>query len=135
MRKLSNKEIKELEEFGWQIISINPFKIVRDAQFAGGIHTIETEKKAIDELVNSRNLKWINENLQKFIQDHYKRKTRDPERIDKILTKLSIAWKKHPDWRLGQLLTNFMQSPNMDLFYLEDNELEKLMNNHINLSK
>ena len=29
---------------------------------------------------------------------------RNPERIDLILERLKIAWKKYPDMRLGQLL-------------------------------
>jgi hypothetical protein len=54
---------------------------------------------------------------------------RNPERIDLILSELSILWKLHPDWRLCQLLSNaatgldpsFYKEP--DLFYMEDGDL------------
>ena len=33
-------------------------------------------------------------------------KPRDPARIDAIVDLLREAWKKHPDWRLCQLIAN-----------------------------
>jgi len=33
-------------------------------------------------------------------------KPRDPARIDEIIELLTTAWKKHPDWRLCQLISN-----------------------------
>lgn len=49
---------------------------------------------------------------------------RDPERIDRILYMLKRRWKEVPDWRLGQILINLTYADE-DLFYLEDDELEK----------
>ena len=33
-------------------------------------------------------------------------KPRDPARIDEMIELLRTAWKKHPDWRLCQLISN-----------------------------
>lgn len=38
---------------------------------------------------------------------------RNPERIDLILERLKIAWKKYPDMRLGQLLAVCTESSNI----------------------
>lgn len=46
---------------------------------------------------------------------------RDINRIDKILAELAEIWKKYPDLRLGQLLSNVLQDP--ALYYVEDNKL------------
>ena len=50
---------------------------------------------------------------------------RNPDRIDLILSELSILWKLHPDWRLCQLLNNAAEKVGWqnDLFYLEDGDL------------
>jgi hypothetical protein len=37
-------------------------------------------------------------------------KPRDPARIDAIVDLLREAWKKHPDWRLCQLISNCVYS-------------------------
>jgi len=54
---------------------------------------------------------------------------RDPERIDRILKKLKEAWKKNTDLRFCQLLSVAAIAgcgwPENDLFYLEDDDLEK----------
>ena len=46
---------------------------------------------------------------------------RDPERIDKILKEIGDIWHKYPDMRLGQLIGNVLEGPN--LYYVEDNGL------------
>lgn len=38
---------------------------------------------------------------------------RNPERIDLILERLKVAWKKYPDMRLGQLLAVCIESSNI----------------------
>ena len=54
---------------------------------------------------------------------------RDPNRIDIILKKIEEVWKKNPDLRLGQLLTDAANHSgwkgNDDLFYYEDSDLFK----------
>lgn len=58
---------------------------------------------------------------------------RDPDRIARIIKKLWRMWEKHPDWRLGQLVSNLMGPGPHDvirpavIFYLEDNVWEKLL--------
>lgn len=52
-------------------------------------------------------------------------KPRDPDRIDKFLNILSNYWKRVPDWRLGQLLSNL--NIKKDWFYIEDAELEQAL--------
>jgi len=52
---------------------------------------------------------------------------RDPNRIDKYCQRLATMWKKFPDWRFGQLLTNvlgeYYARTKRDLFFPEDEEL------------
>lgn len=47
---------------------------------------------------------------------------RDPKRIPKVLKEIERLWKKVPDWRLGQLLGNFLCWYNRDPFFPEDDE-------------
>ena len=51
---------------------------------------------------------------------------RDPKRIDEFVEVLKECWKKVPDWRFGQLVTNAIGSDPF-LFYCEDDDvLERL---------
>ena len=53
---------------------------------------------------------------------------RDPNRIPVFLTRLQLCWEKVPDWRFGQLIENIKRfSGKSDLFYLEDEDFEKLL--------
>jgi len=59
---------------------------------------------------------------------------RPKERIDRILSKLSIIWNKYPDMRLGQLLENFIYTrgergdkTSVRLFYQEDDTTEDII--------
>lgn len=52
---------------------------------------------------------------------------RDPKRIEKIIPLLEEAWKKNPDWRLGQLISNLLGPGRHDVFYVEDEEWEALL--------
>ena len=47
---------------------------------------------------------------------------RNPERISYVLRELERLWKKHPDWRLGQLVFNIA---GRDPFFIEDYDLVK----------
>lgn len=53
---------------------------------------------------------------------------RDPKRIPQILKRLEKLWEKYPDLRLCQLILNCFPT-NTDLYYLEDKELVKLLEN------
>lgn len=46
---------------------------------------------------------------------------RDASRIPEILKRLEELWKKYPDLRLGQLISNVIQDP--ALYYVEDEQL------------
>ncbi len=52
---------------------------------------------------------------------------RDKKRIKRILKKLEIVWTSCSDLRLGQGLENLARAREIDLFYLEDEELERLL--------
>lgn len=52
---------------------------------------------------------------------------RDPNRINMILELIKAIWIRNPDWRLGQLLSNFGGFSVGNIFYLEDSEVEKLL--------
>lgn len=55
---------------------------------------------------------------------------RNPERMEPLLEKLLFAWKKVPDWRLGQFIFNLA---GRDPFFIEDDklleEIEKMIEN------
>ena len=51
---------------------------------------------------------------------------RDPKRIKYIISLIERIWKKNPDLRLCQLIGNAYHEDE-GVFYLEDNELEKLL--------
>jgi len=55
---------------------------------------------------------------------------RDPKRIDRMMLKLSVLWKTHPDQRLGQLLENYLigyisPSTRIRIFHVEDDQWEE----------
>lgn len=56
---------------------------------------------------------------------------RDVNRISRMLIKLDIAWKKYPDYRLGQMVSNLLGPGPHDVFFLEDDEWEKLIEAHL----
>jgi uncharacterized protein YihD (DUF1040 family) len=56
---------------------------------------------------------------------------RNPERISRIIAKLEQAWQKHPDIRLGQLMSNLIDSRQADMFYVEDDVIEKWIEQEI----
>lgn len=57
---------------------------------------------------------------------------RDPERITPIIRELQFLWRKHPDWRLGQLVCNLGRELGFsDPFYMEDDDLLSLLEAHI----
>ena len=54
---------------------------------------------------------------------------RNPERIPEVLKELEEFWKQVPDWRLGQVISNFSYElmGNNDPFYMEDDKLLELL--------
>ena len=56
---------------------------------------------------------------------------RNPDRIPEILKELEEFWKQVPDWRLGQVISNFSYElmGNNDPFYIEDTDLLELLKN------
>lgn len=54
---------------------------------------------------------------------------RNPDRIPEILKELEEFWKQVPDWRLGQVISNFSYElmGNNDPFYMEDTDLLELL--------
>jgi len=53
---------------------------------------------------------------------------RDLNRIKPIIDTVTQVWNKHPDLRLGQMLEN-LTGYDEDLYYVEDDELLKRLNN------
>jgi uncharacterized protein YihD (DUF1040 family) len=51
---------------------------------------------------------------------------RPTNRIERILEKLKRVWEKQPDTRLGQLISN-LPKDDRDIFFIEDEELEKML--------
>lgn len=56
---------------------------------------------------------------------------RNPERISEVLKELEEFWKQVPNWRLGQVISNFSYElmGNNDPFYMEDTDLLELLKN------
>lgn len=55
---------------------------------------------------------------------------RDLERIGRVLQKLELYWREHPDYRLGQIVSNandIVRGRGYDIFYLEDDLLEEAL--------
>lgn len=50
---------------------------------------------------------------------------REIERIQRILDKLALIWKRVPDYRFYQVLNAIGYDTHKDWFYLEDDEFEK----------
>jgi hypothetical protein len=59
---------------------------------------------------------------------------RDPERIERIGVKLIAVWELHPDWRLGQVISNLcggMSGGRKDVFFPEDYDWEKWIDDEL----
>jgi len=52
---------------------------------------------------------------------------RDPARIEVLLDLIADVWRRHPDYRLAQLLINAANpsEPCPEVYHLEDDELAK----------
>jgi hypothetical protein len=49
---------------------------------------------------------------------------RNPDRIEPTLDLLAKVWKRHPDWRLSQVVVNALDVTSPEVFYAEDEALE-----------
>lgn len=58
---------------------------------------------------------------------------RDPVKIRLLLAALESAWIRQPHQRLGQLIYNTVapEKPCPEIFYIEDRELQKLLENEL----
>lgn len=54
---------------------------------------------------------------------------RNPNRIPEVLKELEEFWKQVPDWRLGQVISNFSYElmESNDPFYMEDEDLLEML--------
>lgn len=54
---------------------------------------------------------------------------RNPEIIPEVLKELEKFWEQVPDWRLGQVISNFSYElmGNNDPFYMEDKDLLEIL--------
>jgi len=60
---------------------------------------------------------------------------RDKNRIPIVGGKLIQAWSFVPDWRLGQLVSNLQGPGRHDVFQMEDDQWEELLDNFISQYK
>lgn len=60
---------------------------------------------------------------------------RDPNRIDDFCEVLKEQWHKVPDWRFGQLISNFLgqvyADTKKDPFFIEDGEMKGQLKKYI----
>lgn len=55
---------------------------------------------------------------------------RDVSRIDKFLDELEDIWKTHcPDWRFGQMISNVLNTFDIDPFFIEEEDMIKRIRN------
>jgi hypothetical protein len=59
---------------------------------------------------------------------------RDPQRIKPIISLIEEIWNKAPDLRLTQLIMNAL-GVNYDPYYIEDDDLEKALNEYNKMIK
>jgi len=53
-------------------------------------------------------------------------RVRDPARIDRIMGKMILLWRKYPDWRFGQLFENVAGCHRKGChFHMVDEDFEK----------
>jgi hypothetical protein len=58
---------------------------------------------------------------------------RDPDRIPTVLEQLERIWTRHPDWRLGQLVSNIASWADQDVWNLEEEALVREVDRHVRL--
>ena len=72
-------------------------------------------------------MKRIDESINKQTKKN-EENMRDPNRIDIVLEAVRIVWKKAPDLRLGQLISNISYEVGYsDPFFLEDDRLLQVL--------
>lgn len=64
---------------------------------------------------------------------------RDPKRIDKFCDEFRSIWKgKVPDWRFGQLISNFeywLKGKGIDMFFPEEKEMLRLFKEFLGVNE
>lgn len=60
--------------------------------------------------------------------------TRPVERIDDILAELGKVWKRYPDMRLGQLISNAASLANSQSWHMEDTTLMSVLEHGLDAS-
>ena len=61
---------------------------------------------------------------------------RDPNRIYEFIKVLTEGWANNPDLRFGQIIENIKRYSNKsDLFYLEDEDMLKIIKDYFDLDK
>ena len=57
------------------------------------------------------------------------------ERIEPFMKELAKIWKKCPDWRFGQLMSNVLNSFDIDPFFIEEDEMLERFKKYFNGDK
>ena len=52
---------------------------------------------------------------------------RELERIDRICDKMKEVWTCAPDQRLGQFLANYVYGHHVDIWFKEDSDIKKIL--------
>lgn len=58
---------------------------------------------------------------------------RDIKRIDPFLKEIGDIWKRVPDWRFGQLMSNVLNTSKIDPFFLEEKDCLQLFKDFFNI--
>ena len=67
--ELTPEQIKTLENDDWEIVSYNPLQLVRYAQFAGGVHHLNTPEDIMEELKRIEISRRWRESREKKLQE------------------------------------------------------------------
>ena len=63
---------------------------------------------------------------------------RDKDRIRKFCDEFAVLWERHPDLRFGQIISalpNFTDNGKTDVFYVEDDEMLKIIGRYFSGDK
>ena len=80
---LTLDEIQKIIKNDWEIVSENPLKFIRYAQFAGGVHEMETEEdfreelKAIEITERSKKMRKNSKSSREKDDEEFKRRVQD----------------------------------------------------------
>lgn len=88
---LTNEEIKILEDNGWEIVCGSPLEFERYAQFAGGVHKMNTEEEMRNELESIANSQYWKKAIKEISKDEMLRDIKELKKYVKDLLEIGVT--------------------------------------------